>query len=157
MLLRNVSTVFNAGRPYVLLIFLLLNILVSSSVSRADDPVEIVMHLSVTSTKHNFTKNSLRAIFGMRLRTWPDGMPVKVFVLPDDAPLHKAFAKQKLNVFPYQLRSAWDRLIFSGTGQAPITVNSVDEMLTHVTNTPGAIGYLMRTKINDNIQILDVK
>ena len=38
--------------------------------------------------------------------------------------------------------SAWDRLVFSGTGQAPDTVTSTEEMLARVASTPGAIGYL---------------
>ena len=54
---------------------------------------------------------------------------VKVFVLADDHELHRAFAKQVLGLFPYQLRSIWDRQVFSGTGQAPIPVADEAEML----------------------------
>ncbi|PSJ15922.1 hypothetical protein C7H79_16365, partial [Nitrosomonas supralitoralis] len=60
-------------------------------------------------------------------------------------------------VFPYQLRSTWDRLVYSGTGQAPITVNSAEEMLARVANTPGSIGYLWRVNINENVNVLEIK
>lgn len=84
----------------------------------------------------------LRGVFGMRVRAWPDGRPVRVFVLPDDNPVHQDFTKSALRMYPYQLRQNWDRLLYSGTGQPPIVVNSEDEMLRRVTETPGAIGYV---------------
>ena len=71
--------------------------------------------------------------------------------------LHQQFSKGILNVFPYQLRSAWDRLVFSGIGQAPVKVSSIEEMLDKVANTPGAIGYLWRTNVDDSVNVLQVK
>lgn len=139
----------------VFLLFLLVCAPFTVSATQTSDPVEIIVH-PVVSTRH-LSRNSLRAIFGMRLRAWQDGSPIRVFVLPDDAPLHNLFAKEKLNIFPYQLRSAWDRLIFSGTGQAPFLVNSEEEMRIRVATTPGAIGYLKRVNIDDSIQILHVE
>lgn len=139
----------------VFLILLILNVPFTASASQAIEFVEVVVHPAV-SVRH-LSRNSLRAIFGMRLRVWQDGSPIRVFVLPDNAPLHNNFAKEKLNIFPYQLRLAWDRLIFSGTGQAPFLVNSEEEMHLRVSRTPGAIGYLKRVNIDDSIQILHVE
>lgn len=84
----------------------------------------------------------LREIFFLRRTNWPDGIPIHIFVMPDQDPLHIRFTKEVLGVFPYQLRSAWDRMIFSGIGVPPSVVYSVEEMRTRVEETPGAIGYL---------------
>ncbi len=113
---------------------------------------EIVVNPHVT--ERNLRKNSVRAIFGMRLRTWPGSRPIQVFVLGDRNPLHIKFSKRILNVFPHQLRSAWDRLVFSGTGQAPIRLDSAEEMRAAVANTPGAIGYLPEAMIDDSVRVL---
>jgi ABC-type phosphate transport system substrate-binding protein len=121
----------------------------------ATEPYEVIVNPSVS--EKTLSKSSLRAIFGMRLHNWPDGTAVRVFVLPDDSPLHATFSKEKLNVFPYQLRSAWDRLVFSGTGQAPDTVSSAEEMLARVASTPGAIGYLPKSKIDGRVHVLQIK
>src|SRR5688500_16117073 len=94
----------------------------TTSITHATDQYEVVVHPGVS--EQTISKSSLRAIFGIRLHTWSDGTAIRVSVMPDDAPLHAAFSKGKLNVFPYQLRSAWDRLVFSGTGQAPNTVST---------------------------------
>ncbi|UJP05724.1 MAG: hypothetical protein LZF61_01755 [Nitrosomonas sp.] len=91
------------------------------------------------------------------MRTWTDGTKIRVFVLADEHELHQIVSKEKLNVFPYQLRSTWDRLVFSGTGQAPIQVNSSEEMLQKIANTPGAIGYLWSMDIDENVKVLEVE
>ncbi|MDE0854381.1 MAG: substrate-binding domain-containing protein [Nevskia sp.] len=88
------------------------------------------------------SRDMLRAIFTTRLRQWPDGTPIRVFVLPDDHPLHDQFCREHLGMYPYVLREIWDRLQFTGTGLAPTQVYSENEMRSRVRSTPGAIGYL---------------
>jgi len=122
---------------------------------RADSHYEIVINPSVK--ERILSSNTLRSIFSMHLKTWSNGTKIRVFVLSDDDQLHQIVSKEKLNVFPYQLRSTWDRLVFSGTGQAPIKVNSSEEMLDKVASTPGAIGYLWRANINENVNVLEIK
>lgn len=102
----------------------------------------------------NLSRNMLNDIFGMRLKKWEDGSPIKVFVLPDNHPLHIEFSKKILRVFPYQLRNAWDRLVFSGTGEEPIQVSTEQQMRARVGSTPGAIGYLSRSMIDETVKIL---
>jgi len=99
----------------------------------------------------------LSAIFGMRLTTWPDGSAIRVFVLPDDNHTHSLFCKQILQIFPHQLRTAWDRLVYSGTGQAPEVLGSELELRTRIANTPGAIGYLTKENLDESVAILPVK
>ena len=140
--------------PCCLACLLFMQVLVASPAQEADDPVVIE---SLQQTPSSISKNALRAIFGMRLRNWPDQTPARVFVLPDENPTHSAFSKQILNIYPHQLRLGWDRLVFSGTGQAPIEVASEDEMREKVAKTPGAIGYLRRSMVNDSVRILQIQ
>lgn len=103
------------------------------------------------------SQSALRAMFAMKLLQWPDGRPVRVFVLPDDNPLHRTFCKEKLDLYPYQLRQTWDRLVYSGTGQAPTEVDSEADMLSSVARTPGALGYIRKSRLSDAVHILTVK
>jgi hypothetical protein len=93
---------------------------------------------------NSLSQETIREIFFMRLSSWPDGSPIRVFVLPDNDPLHVQFAKEVLGVYPFQLRSAWDRLVYSGTGVAPTTVETQEEMKARIKRTPGGIGYIGR-------------
>ena len=90
----------------------------------------------------------------MRNQHWPDGSPIKVFVLHDESPLHKQFAKTNLHVFPYKLRRIWDRNIYSGTGTAPITVDSEEEMMEAIATHAGAIGYANQG--SDYVRIINI-
>lgn len=103
------------------------------------------------------SRSLVRGMFGMRLRAWPDGAPVRVFVLADDNPVHVEFAQTVLQMYPYQLRQNWDRLVYSGTGQPPITVSSEEEMIRRVEETPGSIGYLSRPRPIPSIRVLRVR
>ena len=105
----------------------------------------------------SISKNGLSAIFKMRLRVWNDDTPVIVYVLSDDNPIHKRFSKQILNVFPHQLRRAWNKAVFSGSGQAPIQLDSKKDMVNKIATTPGAIGYLNKDDITDKIKILNIR
>ncbi|MGH8521384.1 MAG: hypothetical protein ACREU9_08215 [Gammaproteobacteria bacterium] len=87
-------------------------------------------------------REKLRAIFFVRQTKWPDGTPVRAFVLPDRHALHIRFTKEVLGVYPYQLRSTWDRMVYSGTGVPPTVVQGVHEMRGRVEATPGGIGYI---------------
>ena len=101
--------------------------------------------------------NTTRLLFSMQLPQWPDGTAVRVFVLPDDHPGHRAFSKDLLRLYPRQLRRVWDRQLYSGTGQAPQTVADAAAMLEAVAQTPGAIGYLSREMIDETVSELPLQ
>ncbi len=121
----------------------------------AEEIVVAVQKNSVPTTP--IKRYVMSTIFAMGMTTWPDGSSIRVFVLADNNPTHSNFCKQVLNVFPHQLRAAWDRLVFSGTGQSPIVVSSENEMRERLAATPGAIGYLPKETVNDSVAILPVE
>lgn len=88
------------------------------------------------------SREDLREIFFGRQTRWPDGSPLRVFVLPDQNSIHIRFAKEILGIYPYQLRSAWDRMVYSGTGVPPVVVDSLEQMRIELEKTPGSIGYI---------------
>lgn len=94
----------------------------------------------------------LRAMFSMRVRQWPDGRPLRVFVLPDTHPLHDRFCRELLGTYPYVLRTGWDRMVYTGTGFAPVVVSSEEEMRRRVQATPGAIGYVPGNEGRGNVK-----
>ena len=119
-----------------------------------ESPVLVVAHADVTTPR--LTRDTIRAIFAMRQRTWPDGQAARVFVLPNDHPVHERFVKERLAVYPHQLQLAWDRMVFSGTGQAPNRVRDQAEMRERIATTPGAVGYLEREYLDERIQVISM-
>lgn len=129
---------------------ILLVLLFTSPVNQA---VEIIANPSVQI--ESLTIRNARNIFSMRTRNWANSTPIKVYVLDDNDDLHKQFSKQILGIFPYKLRRVWDRNTFSGTGQAPITVDSEEEMIKAISTTKNAIGYA--NKGNVNVHVIEIR
>lgn len=96
-----------------------------------------------------------RAIFAMRKRVWPNGSQIVVFSLSDSSSTHKDFVKKNLRMFPHQLRRVWDRMVFSGTGDAPIQLDSEQEMIDKIANTPDSIGYIENKPENEKIRLFE--
>ncbi|WP_031433430.1 substrate-binding domain-containing protein [Methylomarinum vadi] len=139
----------------LLIIFLLQDLCHAMDFEHA--PGKVVPVVNHAITQDAISKQGLSAIFKMRLHRWQDGTPITVFVLSDDNPLHKAFCKEILNVFPHQMRRIWNRLVFSGSGQAPIELNSNEEMISRLISTPGAIGYLRSDQIEQGLKELRIQ
>lgn len=121
------------------------------------NPDSVYVIVNSANPQRNISQPGLNAIFNMRLRQWSDGSPITVYVLQDEDPLHKTFCKQKLHAFPHQIRRGWNRLIFSGTGQVPLQVETKEEMLRQVSETPGAVGYLRGKDLTSAVKILEIE
>lgn len=127
-----------AGR--LALLGLLLFAQTGAAAAAAAGHVEILVNPD--EAKVTIDRDLLRAIFTMRLRQWPSGEPIRVFILPDDDALSGEFFRSELGTYPYVLRSLWDRMVYTGTGLAPTVVKNQSEMRERVLSTPGAIGYI---------------
>ena len=119
---------------------------VSSSFSIA---AEVVVNKTVSVT--DCSAADIRAIFTMKKTIWSNRRQIRVYTLPDNHSLHKDFVKNNLNMLVHQLRRIWDRITFSVTGVAPIELDSEQEMIDKIANTPDSIGYLNHRPDNENI------
>jgi len=109
----------------------------------------VIVHSENETT--SLSKNTLKSIFSMRLRTWPDGTPITVFVQNPDSETHRKFCLSKLGVLPYQIQRTWDVLVFSGMGQSPIELANEIEMKQKIGQIRGAIGYVSNIREADNV------
>jgi len=88
------------------------------------------------------SRQELLAIFTMRQRNWPDGTPIVVLVQNPKSETHAKFCKDLLNLFPHQLQTIWDRLVYSGSGRAPVEFDTTQALIEKLAATPGGIGYM---------------
>jgi len=114
---------------------------------------EIIVNKQVT--RDNIPQSTLRAIFGMRIRNWPNNDPITVFILKDRNQ-HEKFVKNMLGIPYHQLQRSLDIILFSGIGQAPITVSSMDEMKDKIYDTAGAIGYVPCGQADRSSRVLTI-
>lgn len=132
----------------------ILVLITSSVLSYADSPIHVIANATVDTNELKL--RDIRAIFTMKKRLWPDGEQVHVFVLPDNNATHQAFCKRVLGVFPRQLQAIWHRLVYSGTGSAPTILETEEEMVKQISQTPGSIGYIIRDTNDENIKTISI-
>jgi hypothetical protein len=128
----------------------LLTLIFCSAVVNASN---IVVNQTVPAAPYSLADT--RAVFTMQQRYWPNGEPIKVFTLYDSNPIHKDFVKNNLDMFPHQLRRVWDRMTFSGTGMAPTQLDTEQEMIDKIANTPNSIGYLNSRPSHEKIRLFE--
>ena len=104
--------------------------------------------------KEEISTGALLRIYAMKKKSWDDGTPITVYVLPKSHETHQDFVTQHLKVQPHQLNRLWHKLVFSGTGTKPEVVVSFEEMLEKVSSTPGAIGYVDNSQIDIDPSLL---
>ncbi len=147
-------TLVSAVTTALTMLALLSNTAVAQTAESANTIV-LVAHPSVGAQAIN--RDTTRAMFAMRQRTWPNGQAAQIFVLPNRDPVHTRFAKEQLGVYPHQLQLAWDRMVFSGMGQAPNRVRNQEEMREQVAGTPGALGYLEREYLDESVRVISME
>lgn len=144
--LTNTTTAFPTLRRLAAALLLLM----SSAACPKDGVLSVHPIVSPSLASVTLDRDLLRAVFTMRMRHWPDGSQIRVFVLPDDDPVSDHFYRERLGMYSYVLRRAWDRMVFTGTGLAPTIVQSEREMIERVRATPGAIGYARQRKLSES-------
>ncbi len=167
--LKTFTLVFLRSLFLLFLFFLSMSSFISTPSMASDAPLSestikqivplVVVHKETSVQTLSLKK--LRAIFAMKLRYWEEDKPISVFVLAKDNPIHAAFCKRILNIFPNQLESVWYRQVYTGTGQAPIEVASESELIERVKNMPGAIGYIKNNneiikRFSNEIKIINI-
>jgi ABC-type phosphate transport system substrate-binding protein len=103
----------------------------------------VTVYAYTKAVSKTLTKQQIIDIFLLRRRNW-NGARIRVYILPTDSPLHKAFARSVLNIEPFWLEAYWNRIIYSGSGLSPRVVSSLDEMRKALELDRHGIGYLVR-------------
>ena len=115
----------------------------------------VITHFSTKSS--NVSIYQLQSIFGLKIKAWDDNTPITVYSTSPLDKAHQNFCKNILGIFSHQLQRAWDRLTYSGRANSPTIVSSFEEMIDAVAKTPGAIGYIPRSKANDMVRQIEIR
>ena len=89
-----------------------------------------------------------------RYRQLPSGISAKPLDLPASYPEKVIFYRLLVNKELAEINSYWARLTFSGRTSPPIEAKSNEEVLKIINRTPGAIGYMDRSKIDASVVLV---
>lgn len=102
---------------------------------------EVIAHNGVN--QDSISERQLRRVFMLKQRSWEDGSKISLVVFSSEDEKHALFLRHLLKLFPYQLEREWNKLIYSGQSAPPIIATDTTTMLSIVSSTPGAIGYVV--------------
>ncbi len=100
-------------------------------------------------------RGQLLDIYSGDLKNWSNGRPIVVHDLKSSNETKETFYKH-LGKTPSRMKSLWLKKLLSGEGEPPESVESEDEMIKRVAQTPGAIGFVSADSVNDTVKTLAI-
>lgn len=148
MFLKNYAAMMYA------LIILTMSIVMNELTYAQEKSVVIVAHKSVPVDE--ITPKDLEAVFLGNKNKIND---VKITIITmKEGGVHELFLKNFVNKTSSQFATFWKKLVFTGKGTMPAAVDSEKDMLTHISKTKGAIGYVETDKnISGDVKVIQVK
>ena len=128
----------------------------SLTIWAADPDTDWVVVVNPSNPARTLTRAELEQIYLRTMRFWPDGSSVLPINLPSADPTRRAFSERALHVDPDALATYWNRQYFQGV-LPPLVLQSSAAVRAYVAKTPGAIGYLPASDVDESIRVLDVE
>ncbi len=137
---------------------IVLSIVLSISLSVINLLFSLAAHAEIVVVGHPsapvLTKSEAEQIFLGKTRLFPNKTAVKPFDLPETEQIYQHFYQKLANKTPLVLRAYWSRMIFTGSGEPPKTVEDADELKQMITEDPRVLGYLEREDVDESVKIL---
>jgi len=119
--------------------------------------VEISAQVAVIANKsvadNSITIAKVTDIYNLKSKTWSDGKAIVPLTFKSDNDASNKFFSA-IGKSSMDMKKLWMRLQLTGEGQAPEGMGSEDELVNKVASTPGAIGFVSSSKVNDKVKVL---
>ena len=99
----------------------------------------------------DYSAGAMKAIFTRKRVFWSNGERIHVFTKPVNSVEHRMFLNQWLGISTYRYKKLLNVQKYSGRNTGVQIVNSDNEMVVSLKNTPYAIGYVGNGVIVQNI------
>lgn len=114
---------------------------------------EVVVVVPVTSKVDTLTSAQVRDIFLGRTSAFPGGetaLPIEHMGDNSRDEFHRLLSGRTA----VELKAYWAKMVFAGQGVPPKSVASSSEALRIIAQTPNAIGYINKTKLDASVKVV---
>ena len=119
-----------------------------------DSAAQLVVITNPKSGVSSLTRDEVVNIFLGRFRQLPSGISAQPADLPAAQPERAQFYRLLVNKDLAEINSYWARLIFSGRTVPPRQTLSNEDLLSFISRTPGAIGYLEKARVDTRVKVV---
>lgn len=111
----------------------------------AGDDVPTVVIANPAVADATLTDKEVQNAYLGKKTQWRDGRGMSLVTTSDNR-VHESFLKRFIKKTPSQFRIFWKRMEFTGQGVTPRELATEEDVITHVKNTDGAMGYVSADK-----------
>lgn len=115
---------------------------------------DLVVVVNKSNNINDLSKREVIDIYMGRYVTFPDGESAKPFDLPAESQLKNDFYLKLVNQNERKINAYWARLLFSGRAKPPESVESINEVLSHLKNSESAIAYIPESEVTDIVKVV---
>jgi ABC-type phosphate transport system substrate-binding protein len=115
---------------------------------------EVVVVVDANSGIDQLTQDQVINIYLGRHRKLPSGIAALPVDQPASENLRAEFYRKLVDKDLSEINAYWARLHFSGKTSPPIQAAIPGEVLKHVIDKPGGIGYIDRSKVDARVRIV---
>ena len=137
------------SRRHTILLLVWATVLLSGVAAQAAE-VAVIVHPTVP--ENALSKSKLLELYTGEKRSWSNGDPVVVYDLKTKGPVRRTFYKH-LGKSPSRMKSLWMKRLLLGEGQPPEALEA-DTIVAKVAATPGAVGFVDRSEVTDQVKIV---
>jgi ABC-type phosphate transport system substrate-binding protein len=119
----------------------------------ANSSGQVVVIAHKSAPMDTIKKSVLLDFYTYDIKKWSDGQPVIIFDLKPQSSVKTMFYNY-LGKSPSRMKSIWLKKMLSGEGDPPKAMNSEEELLGKVAATPGAIGFVSKSNVREEVKIL---
>lgn len=102
----------------------------------------------------DMSKEQVSEVFLGRASSLPGGGAAVLFDQPEASPLRDEFYSKVTGKSAAQAKSHWSKLAFTGKGTPPKEAGSSAEIKKAVASTPGGIGYIEKSAVDDSVKVV---
>lgn len=128
---------------------LLLSLCLSSSIALA----EVVVIVNPSNTSH-ISSEDIKRIFLGKNKAFANGDSVNAVNLKSGNATRTDFERQALGKSGAQVKAYWSKLIFSGKAKPLKEITKEEDVLSLVSTTPNAIGYIDSSKVDASVKVV---
>jgi ABC-type phosphate transport system substrate-binding protein len=110
--------------------------------------VSVIANKSINETVN---ASKIANIYSLTLTKWSSGS--KIVVFDNNSDIKTNFYKE-IGTDQMSLKKEWMKKQLTGEAKAPEALGSDDEVISKVSSTPGAIGFVKSSSVNGNVKVL---
>ncbi|HEX4975458.1 MAG TPA: phosphate ABC transporter substrate-binding protein [Pseudomonadales bacterium] len=115
---------------------------------------ELVVVVNPQNTVQSLSKEDVSRIYLGKNKNFPNGSDIETIDLHKDSQLREDFYRKVCGKSPSQIASYWSRLIFTGKGVPPRSVDTEAAAKEWIVSHPNSMAYIDSANVDGSVKVV---